>query len=206
MRSLLCFILTVSVLSSAVLAQETRSPREFFDDSFVTKEETRIQNEDDQESEREAPEWEKSAEPQAKSPDFREPDGFFEAEKQETAENDIAALPKEDYLPVHRINLVVDGTDMDHLFESLRYYESTLRQFDLPAGAVKAAGLTAIPSRDVPFEWMRIIARGGSLGTDWGAVEEHGIERSPSWILETSEGKVILDGYVSIDRFLSPKG
>ncbi len=108
-------------------------------------------------------------------------------------------------LAIKRIHMLLDASERQHLFENLANYSNVLSQYHVSPGKVYIFGQPEIPS-DAPYDWMRILAKGGKIGANYKIAEIYGITRSPSWILETEEGDVVFEAYESIDRFLTHKG
>lgn len=117
----------------------------------------------------------------------------------EVVESDVALDP----LPVSAIGLVIDCSSPEVVSEGISSLESLLSRFDLASGDVLLVGCTNPPSGD---SVMRIAARGGILRMVGKPPQEFNLKRSPSWILSTSKGLVILDGVKDPKRYLNSKG
>jgi len=108
-------------------------------------------------------------------------------------------------IPVIAVSMISDSSDLAHTFENLKIYTDFLEGLDLAAGAFFLTYLTDFPP-DAPMEWIKVLARGGIITVEPSIAEEYQVSRSPSWIIRTKEGDIVLEGLYSIHQFFNSKG
>ena len=114
-------------------------------------------------------------------------------------------INEQDSIPVNKIHLLVEATNPQNLFDMIQQYRDTLIQYRLRPGDVYLFGAVGkLPLKS--DEILQIVARGGKLRVNYEVAKRYNITKSPSWILETEEGDIVLESYQAIDRFLTSKG
>jgi|GEM_PF-4646489 len=108
-------------------------------------------------------------------------------------------------IPVIAVSMISDSSDVTHLFDNLRIYTDFLETLDLAAGAFFLTYLTDFPP-DAPMEWVKVLARGGIITVEPNVAQEYNVLKSPSWIVRTEEGDIVLEGLYSINQFFNTKG
>lgn len=120
-------------------------------------------------------------------------------------EQGAASSDDEKGIPVLGIGAVLNSLDKDHFFASIKELSDTAIRFDLGIGEVYAIG-TVLSAFDTNQDLIRIFARGGGISIRSTAPEAYKVGRSPSWILYTKEGEILLEATGPLAANFNQKG
>lgn len=104
---------------------------------------------------------------------------------------------------ISKISLVVNSLDRKHFDSTIRELIAVSQKTKIPVGEVIHIGDYSVASEAVIKE---ISSRGGNI---FGATEpppEYGIQSSPTWILVTPNGKILLEGVRAVGLYIGPEG
>ncbi|MCB0334147.1 MAG: hypothetical protein KDD55_11645, partial [Bdellovibrionales bacterium] len=135
-------------------------------------------------------------------------------EKASEAKSSPSFLLEEEGVPVHSIGLIVDGQKREHFKTHLETLIDTASRFDLLVSQVAAIGLILPGKEGISIsDFMHsphafsLLALEGQLAPYAALPESFGhIERSPTWVVNTSKGAVLVEGYEKIWKLFNKKG
>lgn len=152
---------------------------------------------------------------------------FSEKEKQEVSdvkdalslgedadiEDVLSAYWEKDGIPLASIGLVVNARDREHFTKHLSNLIHIAATFDLVVSQVAAVGYYVIgrenPSADgfaFSPQAIGLISVGGTIAPYNTLPKGFDIERSPTWVFNTSQGTILLEGYEKFWLYLNKKG
>jgi len=101
------------------------------------------------------------------------------------------------------IGLVVNAVNKKHFSQVMEKLMTTVDDFDLDSGHVYLNGLTF--EKD-DYILTPLIARGSSMSYHFTVPEQFNISLSPTWIIQTAEGLILLEGVKNLNRYINKKG
>ncbi len=123
-----------------------------------------------------------------------------------------AEEPLESFIPIESLTLLMNGSQDQESAALLNTMATILKKFDIQPKAIYTMQLPAFLSNAFPdgqiqsYDFMSIMIRGGEMRMNREIPAQYQIERLPTWIAETPEGDVILEGYNDISSFLNAQG
>lgn len=111
-------------------------------------------------------------------------------------------------LKVKKIGAVISGLEVPHLRQAITELLQVAKKHDLDVGTVYAVGVPLEGATDQSFgaQVLAISMRGGVLELTGEAPEGLPVKRSPTWILKTDGGDVVVEGFLTLDRFIAGDG
>jgi len=206
----LCFsgVAAVILLQVAVLhAQDLKSPTGFYGSDFVTEREKERQKKE------ESLHKEKNIEDNTRGPMLERGDdaGFRQLGEEkdipehDTTDSDRNVMHSARGVPVSFVSLVVNGLETDHAYEMIHQLSELCLKYKITPGMIYVVGMLDIHT-DAPYDYARVVARGGGFKLDAEVLDKYKISHSPSWIVVTEKGDVVLEGVSSIDKFFNGRG
>ena len=102
------------------------------------------------------------------------------------------------------IGIVVGGDGSEKSHENLLALKELAIRFELPVSEVLVVGGIGLENDQPILAALGVM--GGQIKIVETAEEEYPIKQSPTWIVETAQGKVLLEGIDSIDKFFNSRG
>ena len=123
-----------------------------------------------------------------------------------SSEAEVSALPNNTPgIPIKWIGAVLATQDQQHFQNSVNDLIMNSDKYDLSLGEITLVG----PPKGLSGKTDLIMALTvREAGTSFRSKppEEYKIERSPTWIIGTAEGEILLEGAGPLSRFLNDKG
>ena len=108
-------------------------------------------------------------------------------------------------LPISEVRVFVNAMERSHLLDVVAEYGSLATKYDLTSSGLISVG--GFFKRDeIPPELTRLLLLGTPIAPFGLVPPKYKVERSPTWVLVTAEGEIVLEGFMSIDKFLNRKG
>ncbi len=105
------------------------------------------------------------------------------------------------------LGLIVNGTDEAHAKYSIEELIQTAKNFSIALNTVYAVGGMARATEKLPaVEYIWAKTEGAKIKLARIVPKEYPVELSPSWIVETEQGLVVLDGLNSINTVINSQG
>ena len=115
-------------------------------------------------------------------------------------------MPTDSEAPkIEAIGMVIAGNAPAHLNQHLKDLIEFSQSRKIPVGTVYALGLNRSMNSLDQDNLSSLTKSGGSFQPVWTLPEHLPVTRSPSWILETDQGLVLLEG-VPLLRYVTPNG
>lgn len=135
-------------------------------------------------------------------------------EKSSKKELSPSILLEDEGVPVHSLGLIVDGQKREHFKAHLETLIDTASRFHLLVSQVAAIGLILPGKEGINLgDFMHsphafsLLALEGQLAPYAALPESLGkIERSPTWVVNTADGAVLVEGYEKIWKLFNKKG
>jgi len=197
------FFLTIVSLA---VAQE-RS-KDFFSDNFardvVSGEPKKVAPDEKLKSGETSPERE-SAIPERQN-FFTGPDESLspESERLHTEPEQRNVMDSSEGIPIQSLNAVFNVQERKHFLEHLRELKDTIVAHNIQPGTIYMIGYPEFD--EPPDDFFPIIIRGGRATGDYRIIEQYRTNLSPTWIIRTNEGDVVLEGAPSLQKFINSKG
>ena len=112
--------------------------------------------------------------------------------------------PETNGTKIASIGLVVAGDDIKHIEKTFRSLKSTAVKNKLPLGEITIWG--GIPEGIDKKLMAAIVIMGANLKVAFKPADTYSITQSPTWVLETKDGVVLLEGIDNVDRYINSKG
>ena len=129
-----------------------------------------------------------------------------EKEKAQKSSNNIFASNNQEIVSGSKIislGLVVNAINKKHFSQVMEKLMTTVDDFDLDAGQIYLNGI--INESMYPLI-TPMVARGSIASSHFTIPEEFNISYSPTWIIQTSEGRILLEGVSNLRRYINKKG
>lgn len=192
---LICFV-------PATFAQEQDSRQGFFADDFVKKGFERTES---------------------KSEDIKwiDPTKLVEQIKEQAASNPNSNLVQSDpsafdakrvVLGQHgekilSLGLIVNAVDEEHAKENIEELIGLAQTNAIALNTVFAVGGIAQAKKDLPsVEYLWAKSQGARIKVTLGVPKQYDVSLSPTWIVETEQGLVLLEGIGSLKRAINAEG
>ncbi len=106
--------------------------------------------------------------------------------------------------PIRRISLVINAKEGPHLSDGITQLIDIASKYDLKIGTIYRIGWTTalVPARTMPV----FLVQGGKFKDVDAPPAKYPVKKSPTWIVETDKGEIILEGFPILDRFVNSKG
>lgn len=104
---------------------------------------------------------------------------------------------------VKTIGGILNARDSKHFEVELGNLLSIATQYDLDVGKIYSLGHY---DGSNGTQMLKVIARGGSIEITWVVPEEYQVTRSPTWILDSEDGQIVLEAPESLKRYFNTKG
>ncbi|MDC0357847.1 hypothetical protein OAO01_03455 [Oligoflexia bacterium] len=137
-------------------------------------------------------------------------DGEVVVDKKETG-----ALPAKSAfssgIPLKSIGVILNSSDNMHFLSNLKNLIQTAIKYDLSISRVYAIGkLPRLDADEEQFSYTKdmftLWLLDGLLLPSDKIPKEYNVTRSPTWILNTSEGEILLEGMLTLEKHLNSKG
>ncbi|MBN8549124.1 MAG: hypothetical protein J0M12_07415 [Deltaproteobacteria bacterium] len=122
--------------------------------------------------------------------------------KADEQQGDLTGLMRA--LPVRSIGGVLNSADAEHYEKSLQQLSEFAEKKNLDVGTIYTLGdmKTATNSPFIP----KLVARGGVVRIVSNIPKGYDVSLSPTWVVKTSEGEVLLEAVGSLDKYFNPQG
>lgn len=136
------------------------------------------------------------------------PRPMFESEEEKTLDPSESPAPDErDRLsahPIKSLGVILNAMKPDHAKEYVAQLASVAFKYDLPIHNIYYVG----PIHNFPEDTDRLTVKlqGGSIEGGDAPPEKYPVKRSPTWIIETEKGEILLEGFLQLERFVNSKG
>ncbi|MCB9030649.1 MAG: hypothetical protein H6619_06315 [Deltaproteobacteria bacterium] len=189
------FIILTLLISSYSYAEET--PKSFYPSGYVTTQKPQKQAKPKQVEAINQVEQNEIPSPTEK--EFVEISAEQESEDEDQQESDINEKP----IKIETLSLVLNGEDKDHFNNYLESFLGYIKRYKLTPGPIySVGGLENMTS--ISQSWIQLVSHHGTIKVIEEAPYE--LTRSPSWIVDTSEGRILLDGVTNFKKYLDAKG
>ncbi len=205
MKHILCTIL-ILLLPLSLNAQSPKKPKDLFGGDFVTKgmntkkdlAPPKVQKKIDRK---------KTTNPLALSVTIPPQEQTNTKDAQEFSYLD------EPGIPIKSIGVIINARDRAHFSKHVGNLVHIASTFDLIVSQVAAIGMF-VPGKENPLmsglyfspQSLALIALQGQMAPYLSMPRDLDIERSPTWVFNTAEGTVLLDGIDAFWLFLNRKG
>lgn len=108
-------------------------------------------------------------------------------------------------LPINSLSLIVDTGDNEQVFTALHDMAELVVRYSIHPGAIFLYGNPQIPS-DAPYDWVTLVTLGARISSQPDILEKYPVKSSPSWIVDTPEGEIVLEGFSTPEQFLNSDG
>lgn len=183
------------LLPSVTLAQET--PNEFYPKGYVTSNDRIEQSPQKKQLNKRKT---KTSEPSETKSDHN----FIELSEDEYLDEEPPShLEKSELLPISKLSIVLNGADKAHFDTFLKLYHEITVKYSLPTGTIYSVGGLENLSQ-LSQLWVPLTVSGATFELLEKAPYE--LQRSPSWIIDTEKGRVLLEGEEDLKKHLNAKG
>ncbi len=117
-------------------------------------------------------------------------------------ERDLTGLERA--IPVKAIGGILNSLDPEHYQKSLEQLTSLAISRDMNIGTIYAIGDMKVAS-DTPY-MGKIMARGGVVHIVSNIPKGYEVSLSPTWIVKTDEGEVLLEAVGGLDKYFNQRG
>jgi hypothetical protein len=107
-------------------------------------------------------------------------------------------------VPVQAVGAILNSIDSAHYLKSLEQLTELAISRDLNIGTVYALGDLKVASEN-PYVG-KIIARGGIVHIVSNVPKGYPVSLSPTWIVKTAEGEVLLEAVGTLDKYFNKRG
>ena len=108
-------------------------------------------------------------------------------------------------MPVKSIGALLNAKPSEKLFNDMRQLIDISLKYNYPVGEVTIIG--SVPRSKTDMEIMGVSVRGGKLQALTKLPHKYRqVTRSPTWILETGSGEILLEGFANPQKFLNSRG
>ncbi|MGI6524368.1 MAG: hypothetical protein ACOX2O_03615 [Bdellovibrionota bacterium] len=101
------------------------------------------------------------------------------------------------------IGAAINGVDQDHLKREIQKLIEAVDKHDLDAGEIFLITQNYAAASDIA---LPLVVRGGIVTFPAQVPAEYNATISPTWILQTEEGKIVLEGVDDLNRYINKKG
>jgi len=101
------------------------------------------------------------------------------------------------------LGLVVNGINKKHFTQVMEKFMTAVDDFDLDAGHIYFNGFY---NTDDSSTTLPLVARGASVTFHYSIPEQFNISLSPTWIVQTADGLILLEGIKNLNRYINKKG
>jgi len=195
MDKLRFLIVILFILARAVTADERHAPKKFYSKDFPNQQMGEKVNDELQATH--------SVSPPA---DYSEPAAVVKGSKdQEYADATDKAGPKEESVKVFAIGAILNSTEPTHYKDSLQELSEIALKFDLALSEIFTIGDIRHIQLD-PGTNMKLLARGGTIGVHSEVPKKYPVKLSPTWIVKTEKGEVLLEAAGPLNKYFNDKG
>ena len=215
---------TQAVVESLSQLQRKRSPRKFFDSSFFEEEQKRdksdalagetLSGDDTPRPPRASALFENFFENRATiaEPAKSEFDLFSETSKEPSQVESYQEEPKEGSLlskpgkPVLSVSAIVSSTDFKRFKSQLESMISVCETYDIPLGDLYVVGIFDVRDAELQQLLLQFTICRGDVKLVKHVPKKYPVLRSPSWIIETGAGEILLEGVERISEYIDNQG
>jgi len=108
-------------------------------------------------------------------------------------------------IPISEVKVFVNAIERSHFLDVVAEYGSIAAKYNLTSSGLIAVG-GFFGRDDVPPEMTRLLLLGTPVAPFGLVPPKYKVERSPTWVLTTEKGEIVIEGFMSIDKFLNRKG
>ncbi|NDC36988.1 MAG: hypothetical protein EBZ48_02930 [Proteobacteria bacterium] len=109
-------------------------------------------------------------------------------------------------ITIERLSLVTNGANEEHALEALTALREVIVDKELALGTVYLVGLNSSIKLDPLVLMVRRLQFLGAAFAQGLTEPPVPVKLSPTWIVETTQGRYLLEGTMNIDRFLNARG
>ena len=202
MRSLfsLCFIIVTTISCSPAYAQNPQESMQFFPKNYVTK-----TGQANHQAQIQVPS-------PAESPGPTAPQSNTDTTALPPPEQ---ALPAKEGIfeeaagkPIKSIGAIWSTANPDTLRHDLEQLGSTVSNFGIAPGLLYLVGPLIDPGDFIegPGSFAPLLAAGALPMAVQAVPPQYPVTRSPTWLVETTEGTILLEGVTNLSRYLNSRG
>ena len=125
-------------------------------------------------------------------------------QKKSKKEKITASIMEVSGTKIKSIGVIVAGEDTKHLEETFLTLKKTASEKKLPIGEITAWG--GFPEKIDEHLMTAMVIMGAQLKVALDPADTYSITQSPTWVLETKDGVVLLEGIDRADRYINSKG
>ena len=185
-RIIFCLALLPSGLPSAALAEPAdNSPKHFYKQDFAKQP------------------GEESGDNSQKLDNLEQTPKDEKASSQ-TEQPVTSSNPELSGVKVLALGIAVGGDGSEKSHENLLALKELAIRFELPVSEVLVVGGIGLENDQPILAALGVM--GGQIKIVETADEEYPVKQSPTWIVETAQGKILLEGIDSIDKFFNSRG
>ncbi len=108
-------------------------------------------------------------------------------------------------IPISEVKVFVNAFERSHLLDVVSEYGSIAAKYNLTSSGLIAVG-GFFGRDDMPPEMTRLLLLGTPVAPFGLVPPKYKVERSPTWVLTTEKGEIVIEGFMSIEKFLNRKG
>lgn len=108
-------------------------------------------------------------------------------------------------IPTDKIGAILDARDSGRLKTSLSEMIRLSNLYDIEVGPIYLLGAPS-PDEDLMNIFGSMALRGAKVTLRSTPPEEYPVKTSPSWIVSTSQGEVLLEGITDLSSYINSKG
>lgn len=107
-------------------------------------------------------------------------------------------------VPIESLNAIINVQDTEHFIKHITELKDVVVQYNVQPGIIVLVGYAEI---DPLLElFAPIVVRGGQVTADMTITETYQTSLSPTWVIRTEKGDMVLEAVPSLSRFLTSKG
>ena len=107
-------------------------------------------------------------------------------------------------IPIVRLGVILSGIDDKHFANTLQELLDVALKYNLALGKVVMVGPFNNPPKVDVF--MGIAVLGGTEVAIDELPAKYSVSKSPTWIVTTAKGEILLEGFTDLERFMNSKG
>lgn len=134
--------------------------------------------------------------------DLGEAGGEQSSISDEDNQRDLTGLVRA--VPVQSVGAILNSLDSAHYLKSLEQLTELAISRDMSIGKIYALGDLKVASEN-PYVG-KIIARGGIIHIVSNVPKGYAVSLSPTWIVKTAEGEVLLEAVGALDKYFNQRG
>lgn len=133
---------------------------------------------------------------------------FKSIETQETPilqESQNSVMDQTQALAILSVSAILSSKEPEHLFAKLKEFTDTVFEYKLKPDKIYVVGFINRIT-DAPLDWAKISIKGGQIAIVDQVPEKYPVKLSPSWIIETKKGEILIEGEQKLSNYMNAKG